>query len=68
MVRPGTRFAVSSRMGDETKKTEFDKGNTEPLAATKKPSTAREIEEEAPELAQIPDRADELPRNDERDR
>ncbi|HET7437612.1 MAG TPA: hypothetical protein VFN10_23105 [Thermoanaerobaculia bacterium] len=55
-------------MGDETKETEFEKGNTHPRSAPLKPSTAEGIEEEAPEIAQVPRKEDELPRNDGRGR
>jgi hypothetical protein len=50
-------------VGDETKDREFAKGNTQPLDATRKPSTARDIEEEPEPIAQMPQRRDELPRD-----
>jgi hypothetical protein len=55
-------------MGDESKQTEFEHGNTDPLHATRKPSTAEHVDEQASELAQVPKSPDELPRNDDRDR
>jgi hypothetical protein len=55
-------------MGDETKETEFDKGNTKPLEGPLKPSTADALEIDAPEIAQVPDSERELPRNDALDR
>jgi hypothetical protein len=54
-------------MGDETKERELARGNRDPLDATRKPSTAREVEEEPEPIARMPQRRDELPRNDSRD-
>ena len=41
-------------MGDETKETLIDQGNTDPLHATRKPSTAESIDERAPQVAEMP--------------
>jgi hypothetical protein len=48
-------------MGDETKRTEIEKGNTDPLHAPRKPSTARDVEERPSDAAQMPRSEDELP-------
>lgn len=55
-------------MGDETKRTEFEKGNTKPLDATRKPTAADEVRSDAPPTAQIPRSERELPNNDADDR
>jgi hypothetical protein len=41
-------------MGDETKETELEHGNYDPLHATRKPSTADAVDEETPQVAQMP--------------
>jgi hypothetical protein len=41
-------------MGDETKETLIDQGNTDPLHATRKPSNAASIEDETPPVAEMP--------------
>ncbi len=41
-------------MGDETRDNELRHGNYDPLHATRKPSTAEEIEEEPDPVAQMP--------------
>ena len=48
-------------MGDETKETLIDQGNTDPLHATRKPSTADAVEERTPDAAEMPSE-DELDR------
>ncbi|MFL6247368.1 MAG: hypothetical protein ACJ74H_15160 [Thermoanaerobaculia bacterium] len=54
-------------MGDETKERELAKGNTRPLDAPRKPSTARDVEEEPEPIARVPQNRGELPRNDNRE-
>jgi hypothetical protein len=41
-------------MGDETKETLIDQGNTDPLHAARKPSTAESVEERTPQVAEMP--------------
>lgn len=41
-------------MGDETKDTLIDQGNRDPLHATRKPSTARKVEERPAQAAEMP--------------
>jgi hypothetical protein len=53
-------------MGDETKERELARGNTRPLEAPRKPSTAAEVETEPEPIARVPQSGDELPRNDRR--
>jgi hypothetical protein len=55
-------------LGEESKLTEFEKGNTEPMKGPLKPSTAESLEESSPEFASVPKTEDELPRTEEADR
>jgi hypothetical protein len=50
-------------MGDETKKEEARRGNTKPLSQPLKPSTARKVDPDVPDVAQMPtrDQAERLP-------
>ena len=48
-------------MGDETKRDELRRGNDDPLAATRKPSTADAVEKRPKDVAQMPRDEDELP-------
>ena len=57
-IVPSWRFTL----GDETRKTEVDHGNYDPLHATRKPSTADAVEEEAPEVAQMPETREDVER------
>lgn len=41
-------------MGDETKRGELERGNYDPLHATRKPSTADAVDEEPDQAAQMP--------------
>jgi hypothetical protein len=50
-------------MGDETKKTELDHGNYDPLHATRKPSTAESVDDDPADVAQMPTK-EELARRD----
>lgn len=56
-------------MGDETKDTELEHGNYDPLHATRKPSTADAVEETTPQVAEMPadrrrpERSDDSPRS-----
>ena len=52
-------------MGDETKRSELERGNDDPLHATRKPSTADSVEERPAQGAEMPT-LDELKRRDER--
>jgi len=51
-------------MGDETKETLIEQGNTDPLHATRKPSTAESVDERPPQVAEMPT-AEELERRHE---
>ncbi|HEX8152536.1 MAG TPA: hypothetical protein VF698_05395 [Thermoanaerobaculia bacterium] len=48
-------------MGDETKRDELRRGNDDPLAAPRKPSTADAVERQPKDVAQMPRDEDELP-------
>jgi hypothetical protein len=50
-------------MGDETKKTEVERGNTDPLRGPLAPSTAEAVERRPADVAEMPTRA-ELERRD----
>jgi hypothetical protein len=41
-------------MGDESKDNELKHGNYDPLHATRKPSTAEEVDEQPSDVAQMP--------------
>ena len=49
-------------LGDETRKTEIEHGNYDPLHATRKPSTADAVEEEPAEVAQMPETREDVER------
>jgi hypothetical protein len=52
-------------MGDETKETELEHGNYDPLHATRKPSTAERVEEKTPQGAEMPEQpGDSTPRSE----
>ena len=55
-------------MGDESKQTEIEKNNRDPLHARRKPSTAVVVEKEPSELAQMPDAGEADHRADEQRR
>lgn len=57
-IVPSWRFAL----GDETRKTEVEHGNYDPLHATRKPSTADAVDEESPEVAQMPETREDVER------
>ena len=48
-------------MGDETKSNELDRGNTKPLQARRKPTTAESVDTKPSEMAQMPESEEELP-------
>jgi hypothetical protein len=50
-------------MGDETKKTEVERGNTDPLRGPLAPSTAERVERRPADVAEMPTRS-ELERRD----
>jgi hypothetical protein len=56
---------MEDSMGDETKRTELERGNDDPLHATRKPSTADSVAEQPAQVAEMPT-LDELKRRDER--
>ena len=41
-------------MGDETKETLTEQGNTDPLHAARKPATAESVYERTPQVAEMP--------------
>lgn len=41
-------------MGDESKLNELERGNDDPLHATRKPSTAEDVEEQPERVAEMP--------------
>ena len=41
-------------MGEESKRNELEHGNYDPLHATRKPSTARTVDERTPQVAEMP--------------
>jgi len=51
-------------MGEESALNEYEKGNTDPLHAPRKNSTAERVDERPPEVAPVPRDDDELPHND----
>lgn len=51
-------------MGDESKSNEIEHGNYDPLHATRKPSTADEVEERPSQVAEMPTK-EEIKRRDE---
>ena len=53
-------------MGDETKATEIEKGNTDPLRAPKKPSTAEAVEKTPSPVAEMPTQEEMDRREEER--
>jgi hypothetical protein len=53
-------------MGDETKETLIDQGDDDPLHATRKPSTADEVDERTPGVAEMPTREELERRHEER--
>ena len=57
-ILPSWRFSL----GDETRKNEVEKGNYDPLHATRKPSTADAVEEQPPEVAQMPETREDVER------
>ena len=52
-------------MGDETKRTEVERGNDDPLHAARKPSSAERVDERPADIAQMPTR-EEVERRDPR--
>ena len=53
-------------MGDETKETLIEQGNTDPLHATRKPSTAEAVDERVPQVAEMPTKEELDRRHEER--
>ena len=53
-------------MGDESKANELEKGNYDPLHATRKPSTADAVEERPDPVAEMPTKEEIDRREDER--
>ena len=53
-------------MGDETKETLIEQGNTDPLHATRKPTTAESVEERTPQAAEMPSKEELERRHQER--
>lgn len=51
-------------MGDESKRNELERGNYDPLHATRKPSTAIEVDEQPAPVAEMPTK-EEIERRDD---